>query len=297
MRRSIVTVTGLVVVFGLSAILSGCSSKPSCKLLYQRYKECEKMPLTEEAFTSLCDKMKDKARTKEEIKCSAKSDCDAFKKCLKAARKKGRAERMKKRWKEAMEKAAQGDYGRAMSFCEIWKEDMGKEFKEKCKGLPEKAADQLMKQIAAKRDAGKVSYKEIKCWDLKRYAKKAGPAKLEAAKKLCDEVEMARDVQKAKEAVAKQLKKPSPYLPFYCSERQLDKYRKIGSPYAQQQLKLLVEQCYRTLGMDILTKKLPKQKYSCWVQDVYNGIKKYQIKGAEIDKLMEKAAEKCEKKK
>ena len=46
-----------------------------------------------------------RAGTKAEIECSKHSDCDKFKQCLKDARKAGRKERMKKRWKEAMAKA------------------------------------------------------------------------------------------------------------------------------------------------------------------------------------------------
>jgi dGTP triphosphohydrolase len=297
MRKNVVLLVGLVAVFGLSTMLAGCSSKPSCKLLYKRYKDCKKMPLTEEAFVSMCDKLKDRAQTKAEIACSAKSDCDDFKKCIKQAEKAGRAERMNKRWKVVMEKAKKGKYSSAMTFCEIWKDELTDEFKSKCKGLPAKAADALMKEHTAKRDAGKVSYKEVKCWDLKRYAKKAGPDKLKKAELLCKEIALARDVNSVKEAVAKNLKKASPYLPYQCSERQLKKYRKLGTPYAKKAVGIIVQECYKKLGVYILQKKLPKQKYTCWVKDVYKGIKKYKITGPKIDELMKKAAEKCEKKK
>ncbi len=297
MRKNVMMLIGLVAVFGLSTLIAGCSSKPSCKLLYKRYKDCKKMPLTEEAFVAMCDKLKDKAQTKEEIKCSAKSDCDAFKKCIKQAEKKGRVERMKKRWTKAMDKAAKGKYSSAMTFCEVWKDDLSDDLKAKCKGLPAKAAGALMKDITAKRDAGKVSYKEVKCWDLKRYAKKAGPAELKKAEALCKEIALARDVKSVKEAVAKNLKKSSPYLPYQCSEKQLTKYRKLGTPYAKKAVGLIINECYKKLGLYILQKKVPKQKYSCWSKDVYKGIKKYKITGPKIDELMKKAAEKCEKKK
>ncbi len=297
MRKNVMLLMGLVAVFGLSTMIAGCSSKPSCKLLYKRYKDCKKMPLTEEAFVAMCEKLKDKAQTKEEIKCSAKSDCGDFKKCIKQAEKKGRAERMKKRWKVAMEKAGKGKYGSAMTFCEVWKDDLSDDLKSKCKGLPAKAADALMKDITAKRDAGKVKYKNVKCWDLKRYAKKAGPAKQKAAETLCKEIALARDVNTVKDSVAKNLKKASPYLPYQCGERQLNKYRKLGTPFAKKAIKQIINECYKKLGAYILEKKLPKQKYSCWVKDVYKGIKKYKITGPKIDDLMKKAAEKCEKKK
>ena len=210
MRKNVVLLMGLVAVFGLSTMIAGCSSKPSCKLLYKRYKDCKKMPLTEDAFVSMCDKLKDKARTKEEIKCSAKSDCDAFKKCIKEADKKASAARMKKRWKKVMDKAAKGKYSSALSFCRVWKDEMSDDLKEKCKGLPVKAVAALTKEITANRDAGKVSHKHVKCWDLKRIAKKAGPALQKKAELLCKEIALARDVKTVKEKVAKALKKGSP---------------------------------------------------------------------------------------
>jgi len=287
----------MVAVFGLSTMIAGCSSKPSCKLLYKQYKKCKKMPLTEEAFVSMCDKLSDKAQTKEEIKCSAKSGCDAFKKCIKESEKKSRAERMSKRWKKAMDKAAKGEYSSAMTFCQVWKDDLSDDFKAKCAKLPAKAAGALLKEIAANRDAGKVSHKEVKCWDLKRYAKKAGPELQKKAELLCKEIALARDVNTVKESVAKNLKKASPYLPYQCNESQLDKYRKLGTPYAQKAVGVIVDECYKKLGLYMLEKKVPKMKYGCYIKDLYNGIKKYKITDPKIDELMKKAAELCEKKK
>jgi hypothetical protein len=297
MRKKVVLLFGIVSVFGLSTLIAGCSSKPSCKLLYKRLKDCKKMPLTEEAYVSMCDKLKDQTHMKEQIKCSAKSDCDTFKKCIKEGEKKSRAERRKKRWKEAMEKADKGNYSSAMIFCDLWKDELSDDLKAKCGGLPAKAADALMKEIAAKRDAGKVGYKDVKCWDLKRYAKKAGPTVLKKAEVLCEEISLARDVKRVKEAVAKQLKMPTPYLPYYCNERQLAKYRKIGTPYAAKVVGDIINDCYKTLGEYILVKTVPKQSFGCLVSDVYKGIKKHKISSPKIDELMKKAAEKCEKKK
>jgi hypothetical protein len=296
MRKKVVMLFGLVAVFGLSTMIAGCSSKPSCKLLYKRYKDCKKMPLTEEAFVSMCEKLKDKGSTKAEIKCSAKSDCDAFKKCVKAADKARRVERRKKSWTKAMEKAAKGDYGRAMSFCNMWKDELEGDLKDKCKVLPVKATAALMKDIAAKRDAGKVSYKEVKCYDLKRYAKKAGAPALKKADTLCKEIALARDVNRVKESVAKALKKPSPFMPYQCNEKNLVKYGKLGTPYAKKAVSIMVQECYRKLGLYILQKKVPKMKSFCWFKKLYHGIKRYKITGPKIDELMKKAAEKCEKK-
>ncbi|MDZ4064496.1 MAG: hypothetical protein U1E22_07495 [Coriobacteriia bacterium] len=68
------------------AFVAGCGEgKPSCELLYKRLDKCDKMPLKKDAFMELCNKSKDEA--KEEIACSAKKDCDEFKKCKEEARK------------------------------------------------------------------------------------------------------------------------------------------------------------------------------------------------------------------
>jgi hypothetical protein len=287
-------VSGALFAFTL-IVGAGCSDKPSCKLLYKRYKKCDKMPLTEEAFLKLCKKRKDKERTKAQIECSKESDCDAFKKCIEGARKKARMARMKKRWDEAMEKAKKGNYSRAMTFCQIWKKDLAGDMKKKCEELPAKAVDALMKEIKAKRDKGEVSYKKVKCWDLKRYAKKAGPQKQKAAKTLCEEIKIARSYKKAQKEVAKQMKKKRPYLPYYCGVKRVEKVKKLGSPYSKKIYQKMIDLCYKKLGKAILEKKVPKQKHICRVRSTYKAIKKYNVKGPEIDKLMEKAAEKCEK--
>ncbi|MFH2008569.1 MAG: hypothetical protein ABI333_18425 [bacterium] len=273
-------------------------SKPSCKLLFKRYKKCDKMPLTEEAFLGMCEKMivKGEGRAKTELECSVSKECPEFKKCLKDAQKKSRANRMKKRWMKAKKKAEEGDYGSVMTFCEIWKDDLTDEIKKECDGMAGQVVGKLMKDITAKRDAGKVSYKEVKCWDLKRYAKKAGADALKAAETLCHEIALGRDVKSANESIEKQLKKDSPYLPYQCNKRTLDKFDKLGTPFAKQQKALLIDACFKKLGKVILEKKVPKQKYGCRVQSVYRGIKEHKISTPEIDKLMAQAAKKCDKK-
>lgn len=292
MRMKVVFLTGLVAGFGLASVIAGCSSKPSCKLLYKRYRDCKKSPLTEGAFVSACDKLKDKLYWKERIRCSTNSDCSVFKKCISQAEKKARAVRMDKRWKDAMEKVAKGKYASAIGFCEMWKDELSAKYAETCKGLPARATAATMKEITAKRDAGKVSYEDVKCWDLKRYAKKAGPAEFKKADLLCKEIALARTVKKVKEAVAKNLRKASPILPYGCFASQLDTYSKLGSPYAKKAVALLVNECYQKLGLYILEKNVPKQS-----KDVYEGIKRYKITGPKIDALMKKAAEKYETKK
>jgi hypothetical protein len=265
----------------------------SCAMLFHQYKTCKKMPLNEEAFVSMCDKLADNPRTIEEIKCSAQSDCTMFKKCLKVAQHKSRVMRMKKHWRRAMAEVNQGKYGRAMSFCFTWKADLPAPLKAKCKALPLAATKHLLGDITRKRDAGQVSYKVIKCHDLQRYAKKSGPLWLTRAELLCKEVDLARDLKRFTASVNKNLKKASPYLPYHCGERPLDRIRKIGSPYASKIMAQIIQACYRKLGRYILKMKLPKQKHTCSVKDVYKGIKKYKIRGKVIDRLMRKASRKC----
>jgi hypothetical protein len=174
---------------------------------------------------------------------------------------------------------------------------MSNDLKEKCKGLPVKAVAALTKEITANRDAGKTSSKHVKCWDLKRIAKKAGPAHQKKAELLCKEITLARDAKTVLEKVAKNLKKGSPSLPYYCYERQLKKYEKLGTPFAKKTVGVIVNACYKKLGLYILQKKVPKMKYGCYIKDLYKGIKKYKITGPKIDELMKQAATLCDKKK
>lgn len=295
----------LAAVAGFALIACGSKSddkkkealKPGCKLLYKKYDECKTMPLTESSFVKMCEKLKDKPRTKLEIDCATKDGCEGFKTCLKEARKKGRIERMKKRWEKAMAKAKEGKWSSAMVFCDVWKKDFDDAMKKNCEGLAGKATAALMKDISAKRDKGTVNYKEIKCWDLKRVAKKAGAAQLKAAEALCKEVQIARDLKRARKEVDKQMKKERPYLPYQCGFKRLQEMEKLGTAYAKKVKGELIELCYKKLGKLIFEKKMPKMKYFCTVRGLYTGIQTLQIKDPELDKWMAKAKAKCEKKK
>jgi hypothetical protein len=271
-------------------------TEPSCKLLYARYRKCDKKPLNEKAFLELCEKRKDTDRVKAEIQCSGESECGAFKKCIKRARKEERLARVKERLKEALAKASVDSYSRAMTYCQILKGEIVGEMKKKCEALPAKATAALMKEFKAKRDKGEVSFKQVKCWHLKRYAKKAGPDKQKAAEALCQEIKATRSFNKAKEAVAKQMKKKQPRLPFYCNVKRVDKIKKLGTPYAKELSQKMIDLCYGKLGKAILQKKVSTQKQSCKVRRTYQAIKKYNVKGPEIDKLMKRASERCAKK-
>ncbi len=290
-HRTVALLGALILSCGVLA--GGCSDKPSCKLLYKRYKKCDKMPLTEANYLNYCKKAKQRIRIREEIKCSAQADCTKFKACLKQARKTARRARMKKRWDEAMERMKKGSYARAVLFCDIWKESLTDEMKNTCATLPAKATAALMKDIAAKRDKGQVGYKDVKCWDLKRYAKKVGAAKLAEANTLCKEVEIARDLKKVRAEVDKQLKRARPFLPYYCKLSRVEAVRKLGTPYAKKTNEEMVKLCYRKLGAWILEKRVPRQTVTCLAGDTFRAIRTYKLTGPTLDKLMQKAAEKC----
>ncbi len=302
MRMKLTLALGIASVFLLGACGGskgedqGTQQKPGCRLLYKRYDRCQKMPLTEEAFIKLCEKMKNRARTKAEIACSTQAECGPFKKCVKAARQAGRKARMHQRWKEAMAKAKQGRWASVRLFCKVWKKDLDADLKKQCDEMPERAVAAMTKDITAKRDRGQVGFKEVRCYDLKRYAKEAGPDKLRAATTLCKEVQVARDLAKAKAEVAKQLKQPRPYLPYYCGERKLEEIQKVGTPFANKTLAQMYELCFKKLGKVIFAKKVPKMKFYCNVRTLYHVIQRFQVHDPELDKWMQKVKAKCEKK-
>lgn len=297
--RTIVSLS--VTVFALT-LFAGCSDKPSCKLLYKRYKDCEKekskkADVSESTFVELCEKMKDKEGgfIQDEIDCSKNKDCDKFKSCVKDKRKARRGERLKKRWAEAMEKAKKGDYDRALAFCRYQKDDLTDDLKKECEGLPKKAFDALLKDYTAKRDQGKTDYKEVNCYSLKRLGKEAGGDKEKVADTLCKEIDLVRNVTRTKKDIEKQLTASSPYPPYNCWEKQLEKVDEIGTPFAKKLKAELIELCFKKLGKVILQKKVPTMSSYCSVEKTYKGIKKYGIKDPDIDKLMEDAKKACEK--
>lgn len=297
--RAFINLCAVVVAL---AFVAGCSEKPSCKLLYKRYKDCAKKKskradVSESTFVELCEKLKDKDKggIADEIACSTNKSCDKFNACIKDKRKARRAERLTKRWQEASEKAKAGDYDSAISFCKYSKDDLTDALKKECEGLPEKAIAAMMKDITAKRDKGTVEIKDVNCWRLKSLAKDLGGDKAKAAEALCKEVDLARNVQRTKKEIEKQLSGERPSQPYHCWEQQLAKMDAIGTPYAKKTKAELVELCYKKLGKVILQKKVPSMRTFCSVKRTYEGIKKYGIKDPDIDKLMEDAKKACEK--
>jgi hypothetical protein len=251
------------------------------------------MPLAKTEFLTICKKMRHKPQPAAEIICSALTDCKKFVPCVKVAEKRGRAIRMRNGWKKALGDIKQGNYVTAFMFCEVLETHLNPTRKAVCKLIPAQASAHLLKVITQQRNAGRVSYKAVKCYYLKRYAKKAGPKWHKKATVLCREIDLARALNRARVKVDKQLQMDSPYLPGQCYEKRLAKHRKIGTKWAVTAVKRLVDLCYYKLGRHILKKKVPKLISGCRIKAVYLGIRKYKIRGPVIDRLMRQAARKC----
>ena len=109
-------------------------------------------------------------------------------------------------------------------------------------------------------------------------------------------MDLARNVKRARADVEKRLTGDRPFQPYHCWLEQLAKLDELGSPYSKKVKAELVELCFKKLGKVILQKKVPKMRTYCSVKRTYEGIKKFDIKDPEIDKLMEQAKKACEKK-
>lgn len=272
---------------------TGCSDKPSCKLLYKRLDKCEDdFALKEEKFIKLCKKRKDKPRVKEQIKCSKHEDCDKFKKCLKDARKKARAARAKKRIEEAVKEKK---YSKALLTCKYSKDILTDGLKKKCNELADKAYKEVYDKAVKMRDKGPVEKRYRVCSDLKSAAKAIGDKKVKEAESMCKQLEAAeyghKAIKKAKEAM-----KDAKRIPFNCSYG-LKKVSAIKEDFAKKIKKKIIQACYVDLGAAILKKKLPTMKRYCPynIKKIYKAVKKHGIKDPKLDPLLEKGKAVCDK--
>lgn len=296
MKKVWIAVMGLAMTLVVGA---GCSSKPSCELLYKRQKKCakgkKKDKLDKDVFMVFCKKLKDKPSFKAQIACSKHSDCDKFRACVEKSRKAQRLERLKKRWAKVKKEMDAGKYTSAEVFCSVWKKDLEGEMKAVCKDLPVKAFDALYKDITAKRDKGQVDYKSTNCYRLKSYAKKAGGDRVKKADALCAEVKAVRRFQQVKKSVDKRMAKlKSAFLPYGCAAKDIKKVAGIGTPFAKKLTAKFVDLCYKKFAVAIMKKKVPGQRY-CKVGMVYKAVLAMGVKSPELDKLMEEAGKKCKK--
>lgn len=287
--------TALAAVVGVSMLLTGCTDEPSCKLLYKRLDKCEEdFPLKEDKFIKICKKRKDKASTKEQIKCSKHSDCDKFKKCLKDARKKAMFARLEERIKKAID---EGKYSRALSTCKYRKKDLNDDLKKKCEEIAKKAYGELAKKAKTMRDKGPVKDEYKLCSDLKRAAEAIGEEKVKEAKDLCDQLKLAKRAREAITKAKEAAKKDKVKIPIYCS-MSLKKLDEAKGDFAKKLKKEVINACYVELGTALLKQKLPKMGRFCpyYVKKLFKAVDKYKIKDPKLDPLMEKASKVCKKK-
>ncbi|MCD6499984.1 MAG: hypothetical protein J7M25_16945 [Deltaproteobacteria bacterium] len=295
MRKQVRLMVLLAAVSAMAATaLVGCKDKPSCKLLYKRYNKCEKdFPMKEKAFLKLCKKMKEKSpAVKEELKCSVKKNCDAFKKCLKGAKKKAAAARITKEIDKAL---ASKKYGDALSTCKYSKKNLTDDLKKKCADLSASAYKEFLAKATAGRDAGKKKDWKV-CSTLKDAAKAIN--KTAEAEAICNEWDMADSIQKTLAKTAAALKKAKVPLPYECdwTAKKLAKI-KTPSPWVKKQTKLVVDACYVKVAKKYLAQHLAARYKFCGFQmrGILKYVKQFGVKDAELDPLVAKATAICTK--
>ena len=282
-----------VLMMGLFLVpAAGCGEgKPSCDLLYKRLDKCEKMPLKKSAFMSLCKEKLDE--NKEEIACSAKSDCGEFKTCIEAAKKLKANARAQKKVDEAL---AKNDIKEAMSMCDIYQDRLSDEMKKKCGELAPKHYDELLKKAQELvKTAEKADY--ALCSELRHTGKKISPEKEKEGDRVCKEIDLQVSNFNALKEIEKAITEGKETLPFQCSVHFFKKYDDLGTDFAKAKKNDLVQACYVKLGKVILEKHVPDMKGFCkfQVKPIYDYVTKNGIKDAAIDALIAQAAPLCSK--
>lgn len=281
----------LIAGLGLLAVAGCGEGKPSCELLYKRIDKCDKMPLKKDVFMEMCNKKKDEHA--DEIACSAKTDCDEFKKCTEVARKAASAKRTQKRFDEAMGK---NDLKEAMMICDIHKDNLSDELKKKCGELGPKAYAELMKKAEELRGTAEKQDYGL-CFELKDLGKKVGAEQEKAAEAICKEIDLQVTLKKALTEIDKRIAEKQESLPFQCMESTLKKFDEVGTEFAKGKKTELINACYIKMGKAILEKQVPEMKGFCRysVKEIVKAVREHKLSDPGIDALITQAAPLCDK--
>lgn len=295
--KSRIFLGGALLLLGAGLLTtSGCKKKPSCELLYTRLDKCvDDFDLKKDKFVKRCNKKKDKAIVKEQIKCSKITDCDKFKTCIKESSKRARAKSVQEDFEKNLK---EGKIKQVLLACKYDKKYLTEDLKKKCGEIQNKQWTDAKTKAIKVRDAGVKNDWEL-CTTLKTVAAGLGDdAKKKEAKELCAEMSVAKNVAATLKKAQTALSSAKPAMPFECSWTitSLDK-QKVKTAWMAAKRKALVDTCYTKLGKKVLEAALAKKPHFCpfGVSKVYMGVKEFHLNDPAIKGLIEKLMPICKK--
>jgi hypothetical protein len=282
----------VILAAALAFLAAACSPQPSCDLAYERLSRCERMPLPRDTFVALCRNLKDQGELRAEVRCSTRKKCPAFRACVEQARKAETAERLRRDFARAGDKARSGDHAALLAFCRFQGE-LPADLAERCRGVPALATEALMTELRGRRDRGEVGLQHDRCDELRSLAARTDDHRRRAADLLCQEIEVARLHQATFSDLDKRLNSERPTWPRTCSAAQVRRVEQVSSPFGKALRERLVDACYRRLAPRLLTLALAQEAPACPAEDVVRAVKALKLTDPLLDPLMVRATERC----
>ncbi|MFT5429846.1 MAG: hypothetical protein ACI9OJ_000518 [Myxococcota bacterium] len=208
----------------------------------ERLRQCRKYPLD---FKGL-------------LPCGLEPKCDLMSACLRSAR--GQQDTLRQRARLGgltidLRIALEGaDWAEADVLCRVFERDLNltPEVLNLCEMLPLRANRELFNAIEALRNVPQVGTIHIeRCPTLLYWAERVSPAHRARAQQICEEAELALDVQATLEAARTALVSLDPRLPFACG-RQMTVLDTLGTDWARVTSQVLGITCYSKLGAHIV---------------------------------------------
>jgi hypothetical protein len=182
--------------------------------------------------------------------------------------------------------------------CNYEKEKFGKaaygKLKEACAGFFKTALADMTKELTDIRDKGETP-EDIytKCFDFSDIAKGISEEENKKAEVLCKEVKVNKDIAKTLEEVKQNMTAQEKSVPYGC-EAYVKDLEEIGTEWAKKKSEEFVKACYVELGKAILKPALENMTYCGYAEKkIFEAVKKYNLKDAELDPLIEKATPFC----
>jgi hypothetical protein len=300
----VVMITGLFLVVG-------CEKKGSCEKLAKLTKKCNKYSKKKDVkdLIKKCevDLKRGNPMVKISVACSGKSDCKDFQSCqlsklmemdkdeMKNYRKKEEALKakemvanvakfIKKPIKDVYKDTKNVDL---VSDCKYISKDAPELKKTACKTLNTFLYGEMVKQLEKAVAAGKYDGKHS--WEMESLAKKIGKK---------NEAHLMNQFAKISKDVAKKLKEKTPYMPYNCDAKRIDKLV-AKTPAEKKYYKNIINQCFNKLGLKVLTVKNTAKYFYCAksTKELIKNIAKYKINNPALTKVAAEVQAKCDKKK
>ncbi|MBU1221324.1 hypothetical protein KKF34_02470 [Myxococcota bacterium] len=274
-----------------STQLSACK-KTDCEKLYEIQKKCASgsIKTSKSSYIEICERMSDSDEIVDNIKCLAKTDCSDFKICVKNRKKENFISSALNRLEQNL---AVGNFTGVIIDCRAFINE--EKISTKCQNVLPQTIEKLLQKAIAIRNRGHSDF--LKCNFLRDGVSMIrNPDLLNRIESLCREMHLVDSVISGIKESKNRAQSKNPELAFQCDDYNLVKFDKIGTNWALERKKSLIEACFGIHGRAILKSHIESGNIKCSyrLKNLILRIKKHYSFDKEITDILNKIEPSCE---